>query len=161
MMNVSHTMTGARIAGQPDGGFGVVVTDRHTSTLEYVHSPTGAAWSTADPVYGTGTGGWCPSLAYDPTDALPAIAFYGCSPRSSVDEAQCLQSEDRLIVSRLFDELGPWRETEITSEGGWAPVLMFFADGRSVVVYRVSAARDSVGGVNPRAGELKIAIENR
>ncbi len=155
---ISDTMTGAALAAGPTG-YSVAVTDRHTSTLLYFESATCDRWPVPDPVWGSGTGGWYPSVALDPVYVNePSIAFYVCSPRSGIVETSCLQSEDSLRVSTRLE--GVWRETLVDPAGGWAPKLGFLPNGKRVVVYRVPAAKYPLGPVNPQAGALKIAIEH-
>ncbi len=154
---ISNTMTGASLAGQGDAGFAIAVTDRSTSQLQYFESPNGDDWASAEAVFGSGTGGWYPSLAFDPRYREPCIAFSVCSGRNGVSENSCLQSEDELRVTQRINF--NWRETLVDPAGGWSPKLGFLADGRRVVVYRVPPALDSLGVANPMAGALRIAIE--
>jgi hypothetical protein len=136
-------------------GFGVAVIS--SNNLSYVSSSDGATWNVADPVVGEGSGGWFPSLAFDPVNHEPAIAYYNCSRRAGVNEASCPTDEDELhIRQRIGSE---WRDTVVDVNGGVIPKLGFFGDGKRVVAYRVPPALDGTGTVTPNAGALKLAIE--
>ncbi|MBL9037511.1 MAG: hypothetical protein JNG84_03245 [Archangium sp.] len=158
LLNIADTMTGATLAYHPMEGFGIAVTDRATSQLSYIKSATGASWTVIDPVFGSGTGGWYPSLAMDPiNEGEPAIAFYVCSARAGVTATSCLQTEDELRITQRIG--GNWQERTVDTEGGWAPKLKFLSSGKRAVVYRTPAALDSTGRVSSTAGVLKLAVE--
>ena len=94
----------------------------------------------------------------DPVNHEPAIAFYICSPRGSINETGCLTNEDRLMVTQRV--VGTWRETLVDPAGGYAPKIAFFASGKRVVVYRSPPAVDPATGVTVTGvGALKIAVE--
>ena len=166
LFSTSNTMTGGQVAYNATEGYGAAVTDRVTSQLNYIKSPTGASgtWTVADQVYGTGSGGWYPSLAMDPVNNEPAIAFYVCSPRNGVTDSSCLQNDDEVRVTQRIG--GNWRETTVDKAGGYAPKLGFFAMGtgpsafsKRVVAYRLPASLDSSAKLNPLAGALRLAVE--
>jgi hypothetical protein len=158
LLAISNTQTGATLAYDPTEGFGIAVVDRGTSQLSYINSANGLAWSAIDPVFGAGSGGWYPSLAMDPINHEPAIAFYVCSARSSVNETGCNIAEDDLRVTQRI--AGNWREVVVDPGGGYAPQLSFFASGKRVVVYRVPPAIDPANGLPvANVGALKIAVE--
>ncbi len=158
LLNISNTQTGASLAYDPTEGYGIAVVDRATNQLSYINSTNGTAWSTVDPVFGAGSGGWYPSLAMDPINHEPAIAFYVCSPRSGVAETACTTTEDELRVTQRI--AGMWRETVVDTNGGWAPKIGFFASGKRVVVYRAPPAVDPGTGLTVTdVGQLKIAVE--
>jgi hypothetical protein len=158
LLTVSNTQTGPVLACDPIEGFGVSVVDRATNALVYTNSLNGQAWNTPDPVSGAGSGGWYPSIAMDPVRHEPAIAFYNCSPRSSVNETGCLTTEDELVVSQR--QAGTWRQVLVDANGGYAPKLGFFASGKRFVVYRTPPAIDPATGLTvPNAGAIQIAIE--
>lgn len=159
LLSISNTMSGASIAYDTTEGIGIAVTDRVTSQLKYIKSATGASWTVPDDVFGSGTGGWYPSLSMDPVYHEPAVAFYVCSARSGIADTNCLQSEDELRVTQRVGSPGTWRETVVDVNGGWAPKLEFFASGKRVVAYRTPAALDSTVKVNPKAGALRLAVE--
>jgi hypothetical protein len=146
VMNISNTQTGASVAWDSKEGFGVAAVERASSELKYVSSKNGTTWSAVDPVFGSGSGGWYPSLAFDPVNHEPAIAFYLCSPRANVNEGQCKPDEDELRVTQRID--GTWRQVLVDAEGGYAPKIGFFDNGKRWVVYR-----------NPASGVLKVAVE--
>lgn len=156
LITVANTQTGASLAFDETIGYGIAFIERSDSQLGYVRSPDGVTWSTRQEVFGSGTGGWYPSLAMDPVNHEPAIAFYICSPRSSVAETNCITSEDRLVVTQRV--VNQWRETIVDEAGAWSPKLAFFASGKKVIVYRQPAALDGASAV-PNAGALKIAVE--
>lgn len=155
LLSVANTMTGASLAAGAEG-YSIAVTDRATSMLRYLESSDGVTWSAVDDVWGSGTGGWYPSLARSPlTLAEPSIAFYLCSP--SAGASACLQLNDELRVTTRV--AGFWHDSLVDAEGGWSPKLGFFADGRRVIVYRTPSALDANGVENPESGALKIAVE--
>ncbi len=161
LLTISNTMSGASIAYDATEGYGIAVTDKMTSQLSYIKSADGAAghWSAVDPAFGTGTGGWYPSLAMDPMYHEPAIAFYVCSPRNGTPDTSCLQSDDELRITQRIGTPGTWREVTVDASGGWSPKLAFFASGKRVVAYRTPAALDSTAHVNPTAGIIRLAVE--
>ncbi len=146
VLNVSNTQTGASLAWDSKEGFGIAVVERASNELKYINSANGTTWSAVDPVFGSGSGGWYPSLAMDPINHEPAIAFYLCSPRANVNEGQCKPDEDELRIAQRVD--GQWRQVQVDSEGGYAPKIGFFDNGNRWVVYR-----------NPTTGVLKLAVE--
>lgn len=142
----SDTMTGASLAWDSQEGWAVAVAEGATNELSYLTSMDGTNWSSPDLVFGSGTGGWWPSLAMDPQFHEPAIAFYVCSPRPNITATACSASEDELRVSQRGGT--NWHQTLVDAEGGWAPKLGFFASGKRWVVYR-----------HPKTGVLKLAVE--
>lgn len=158
LLSVGNTQSGAVLAYDPTEGYGIAVLDRATNELKYINSVNGVNWSTVDPVFGAGTGGWYPSLAMDPVNHEPAIAFYICSARSNINETSCNTSEDELRITQRV--AGNWREVVVDQGGGKTPKLGFFQTGQRVVVYRVPAAVDPASGMTvSNAGALKIAVE--
>lgn len=147
---IGNTQTGATLAYDdlgPDGGvYGIAVVDRGSDTLKYIESFDGEQWTFPDSVYASGSGGWYPSVAFDPINHEPAIAWYLCSLRAGVDESLCPASEDELKVSQRI--IGNWRTVSVDREGGWLPRLGFLNTGKRWVVYRTRAT-----------GEVKLAIE--
>ncbi len=160
LITVVNTQTGASLAYDSTEGYGIAAIERSTNQLLYVKSANGTNWSARDEVFGSGTGGWYPSLAMDPEHHEPAIAFYICSARSSVPETGCATSEDRLVVTQRI--AGEWRETVVDEAGGYAPKLGFFGSSsgaKKVVVYRQPASIDANGQTVANVGALKIAVE--
>lgn len=158
LLNIPNTQTGASLAYDAVEGFGIAVVDRATNELSYTNSLNGTAWSAPDPVFGIGTGGWYPSLAMDPVNHEPAIAFYVCSARGSINETGCTNSEDRLMVTQRI--AGVWQQKLVDEQGGYHPKLGFFSSGRRVIVYRTPPAIDAQTGLTvPGVGALKIAVE--
>ena len=158
LLTVSNTQTGAALAYDPTEGYGIAFVDRATNELKYVNSLNGTAWSALDPVFGSGTGGWYPSLAMDPINHEPAIAFYVCSPRPSVNETGCTTTEDKLVVTQRV--VGTWRETVVDLAGAYHPKIAFFNSGKKVIVYRAPPAVDPGTGLTVTGvGALKIAVE--
>lgn len=163
LLTISNTQTGASLAYDPTEGYGIAVVDRATNELSYTNSLNGTAWSSLDPVFGAGSGGWYPSLAMDPVNHEPAIAFYICSPRGSVNETGCTTTDDKLMVSQRV--VGTWRETLVDANGGYHPKIAFFASKngappKRVITYRTPPAIDPVTGLTVAGvGALKIAVE--
>lgn len=154
---VANTQTGPSLAYDATEGYGIAFIERAGSELFYVKSANGTNWSVRDPVYAAGTGGWYPSLAMDPLNHEPAIAFHVCSARSAIAETNCPASEDRLVISqRIVNE---WRETTVDEAGGYLPRLAFFASGKKVVVYRQPTSIGSNGQPPDNVGALKIAVQ--
>ncbi|MBX7098828.1 MAG: hypothetical protein K1X89_14060 [Myxococcaceae bacterium] len=146
LLSIANTQSGATLAYDATEGYGIAVVDRSNNQLTYIHSTDGTTFTVPDPVYGTGSGGWFPSLAMDPVNHEPAIAYYVCSPRDGVTESACLASEDELRIAQRIS--GNWRESLIDGEGGYLPKLAFFANGKKVLAYR-----------HPKTGLLKLAVE--
>lgn len=166
IMLVGNTQSGASIAYDSREGIGVAAVDRSTNELRYTFLPDGSStWAEPDPVFGSGSGGWFPSLAMDPVYGEPAIAFYVCSPRNSINETNCLTTEDELRIKQRVS--GNWREVVVDKEGGYLPKLGFFVDGtgpsatsKRVVVYRQpQSVEQSTGKTVANAGMLKLAVE--
>lgn len=163
LLNISNTQTGASIAYDPMEGFGIAVVDRATNELSYIRSATGTNWTSPDPVFGAGSGGWYPSLAMDPKNHEPAIAFYICSPRNGVNEQGCTTTEDELRIRQRI--AGTWRDVTVDPEGGYEPKLGFFAaqagaEPKRFVVYRQPPAVNPTTGLTvTNVGALKIAVE--
>lgn len=142
----TNTQTGGSLAYEATEGFGVAAVDRAQNQLFYKKSVDGLSWTSADAVFGRGTGGWYPSLAMDPVNHEPGIAFYVCSDRNSVNEGSCPEAEDQLLVTqRIVNE---WRETPVDAAGGIHNRLAYFGSGKRVVAYR-----------DPRSGSVKLAVE--
>lgn len=166
LLNISNTQSGPSLAWDSMEGFGVAVVDRATNELSYIfRPPSSSTWSAPDPVFGSGSGGWYPSLAMDPVYHEPAIAFYVCSARNSVNETTCLTNEDELRIKQRVS--GNWREVVVDKEGGYLPKLGFFVDGtgpgassKRVVVYRQPRSIDpSTSLPVTNEGMLKLAVE--
>jgi hypothetical protein len=148
ILDSTDTTTGATIAWDATEGYGVAAVDAPSRGLKYVSSTDGVTWNAQDEVFGAGSGGWYPSLAFDPTTHNPHIAFYICSPQDGVPATSCPASADSLRVSGRT--AGGWSSVLVDEEGGYAPKLGFFADGRRVIAYR-----------DPRSGAVKLAVERR
>ena len=146
VLSSNDTKTGATLAWDPVEGYGVAVGDGASGGLTYRHSSDGVSWDTEDPVYGAGSGGWYPSLAFDPDSHQPHLAYYVCSARDGEVASMCPASFDELRVAGRT--ASGWYETTVDEAGGWLPKLGFFADGKRFVVYR-----------DPRSGALKLAVE--
>ncbi len=157
IFNAQNTQTGPSLAYDTTEGYGIAVVDRSTNQLRYLRSANGSSWNEPDEVYGSGTGGWYPSLAMDPINHEPAIAFYVCGPRANTAESNCATKDDRLVVTQRI--AGNWRETDVDAEGGWSPKLAFFSSGKRVLVYRQPSTLDNTGDRVTNVGELKIAVE--
>ncbi|MFT3711633.1 MAG: hypothetical protein QM817_28685 [Archangium sp.] len=148
ILDTNDTTTGASIAYDSTEGYAVAAVDAPSGGLRYVSSADGVTWNAPDEVFGSGSGGWYPSLAIDPATHDPHIAYYICSPRDGVPATSCQASDDELRVAGRTP--GGWNSVLVDKEGGWNPKLGFFADGRRVIVYR-----------DPRSGAVKLALERR
>ncbi len=152
LLRSTNTLTGPQVAWDATEGYAVAVT--RGSELLYRHSADGATWDMEESVVNTGSGGWYPSLAIDPVNHEPNLAFYDCSATSNVLQPDCPPDQDALRVT--FRGGGRWQNAvTVDAEGGWAPKLAFFANGKRVLVYRVSDNADH----SARVGVLKLAVE--
>ncbi len=146
LLSISNVQTGASLAYDPTEGYGVAAVDRSENKLVYTHSIDGTTFTTADQVFQSGSGGWFPSLAMDPINHEPAIAYYFCTPRPDGTEGSCPATDDELRVTQRSG--GNWHETVVTTEGVYSPRLGFLSSGKRVVAYRAQ----------PK-GELRLAVE--
>ncbi|WP_426747880.1 hypothetical protein VZQ01_12130 [Myxococcus faecalis] len=161
--SIGNTQLGPSMAFDPEQGFGIAVQNRGSSSrgdvLLYLDCPSPTAtscntkgeWSTPDPVFGRGTGGWYPSLAFDPINHEPSIAHYFCSSESGNNDTGCNPTEDRLLISTRIG--GIWRETVVDEDGAWSPKLAYLSTGKRVVLYRLPVMAPSKKGV------LRLAVE--
>jgi hypothetical protein len=141
----TDTQTGASLAWDSTAGYGLAVYDGSSRSLRLRGSVDGVTWDLADEVYGAGSGGWYPSLAFDHQHD-PNVAYYVCSPMDGVAPSECPESADELVVARRSG--GGWSSLRVDAAGGYAPKLGVFADGKRFVVYR-----------DPRSGAVKLATE--
>ena len=143
----NDTLSGPSLAYDSQLGYGVTVFDNSTDTLYYVESTTPMTqWSSSDPVVGSGSQGWYPSLAYDPSAHQPSIAYYFCSPVAGKPASNCLPSENSL---RLATRVGTSWQTVIIDRGGaLLPKLAYLTTGKRIIVYK-----------DPFSGYLKLAEE--
>ena len=146
VQSISNTQSGPSLAWDATLGFGIAVVERSQSALTYTSSTEGTTWTSPDPVFQSGTGGWYPSLAVDPVNHEPAIAFSVCSPRAGQSEGSCQPAEDELRVAQRIGDT--WRQTLVDPEGGFLPRLGFLSTGKRVVAYR-----------HPTTGILTLAVE--
>jgi hypothetical protein len=166
VFNIANTQTGPSLAFDHDAtadggtteGFGIAVVDRATNVLHYTNSLDGVHWSADDQVYGSGSGGWFPSLAMDPIYHEPAIAFYVCSDKNGIPDTACSTTEDELFISQRVE--GNWQQVSVDKNGGYAPKIGFFASGKRFVVYRMPPSVDpATNKTVTNVGALKIAVE--
>lgn len=159
VQQVGNTQLGASLAYDAQAGFGIAAVDNAAGDLlTFIGcvAPTATRctaagdWTSPDPVYQQGSGGWYPSLAFDPQFHEPAIAFYKCALESGRNDTSCNPNDDELVVSSRVS--GIWRETLVDSGGGWSPKLGFLSNGKRVVLYRAPV-------VAPDNGTLKLAVE--
>ncbi|HEX8699697.1 MAG TPA: hypothetical protein VF815_12715 [Myxococcaceae bacterium] len=151
---VTNTQRGASLAWDSVLGYGIAVVERQSNRLTFVQCRGNTAtqctraadWTTPDPVFESGTGGWYPSLAIDPNTHDPAIAFYRCSRAAGANEGTCNPNDDELRVSTRIE--GNWREALVDAEGGWSPKMAYLSTGLRVIAYRT-----------PVTGVLKLAVE--
>jgi hypothetical protein len=147
VQTVYDTQLGGSLAWDAEVGYGVAVVDRTDNELTYISSKDGLTWSSANPVFQSGAGGWYPSLAFDPVHHEPHIAFYICSNSASANEQGCDPRVDELRIS-AFIEGQNWQEVLVDAAGGWGPKLAFLSTGKRVVAYR-----------DVDAGAVKLAVE--
>ncbi len=153
VLDPGNASSGPSIAydAEGDGGFGVAVGDLSQNKVTFVHSHDGVSWDAEESVYGSGTGGWNASLAFDPGFGEAAVAYYVCSQAPHKTEGDCPDAE--LLVSQR--RAGVW-DTGVTVEGPFAhtgaslkPKLGFIAPDKRVVVYPL-----------PPGNHLRLAVEN-
>lgn len=154
VQTVANTQRGASLAWDSTLGYGIAVVDRSDSKLTFTECKGTTAtqctvagdWTTPDPVFQAGSGGWYPSLAIDPSTHDPSIAFYVCSSSAGANEGGCSPNDDELRVATRIS--GNWREVLVDSEGGWSPKMAYLTSGQRVIAYR-----------HPSTGALKLAVE--
>lgn len=116
-------------------GYAIAVVERSDNTLYFSRSVNGAQWTSPDPVFQSGTGGWYPSIAIDPSTHEPVIAYYVCSTRAGIPEPQCPANERQLrLATRVLGST--WRHSTIDPRGGILPKLGFLSSGKRVIAYR-------------------------
>jgi len=155
---VSNTQLGPSVAYDARAGFGIATVDKIGDKLTYIDCDESTAtkctaasdWSSPDPVYNVGTGGWYPSLAFDPVTHEPSIAFYVCALESGRNDTNCNPGDDELVVATRIS--GIWREALVDAGGGWSPKLAYLSNGKRVILYRAPV-------VAPDNGTLKLAVE--
>lgn len=157
LLIVSDTQTGAALAWDSLEGYGMAAFDRAPNSLSYTHSLDGVAWTAIEPVFEAGTGGFYPSLAMDPINHEPVVAFYVCAVSSGISEANCRQEEDELRLTQRV--AGVWRDVLVDPEGGYLPKVGVFSSGKRFVVYRTPPALDPMMQTPFDVGALKIAVE--
>jgi hypothetical protein len=143
---IADTQLGPSMAYDPVLGYAVAVTDGAQSELSFTRSSDGVTWDVPVPLVNSGTSGWYPSIAVDPEDHEPNIAYYHCDPQSGRSAADCRVLYDELRI--IYRTYGNWRNRVVDPAGGWGPRLFFLSTGKRVVVYR-----------DPRSYAVKIAVE--
>jgi hypothetical protein len=154
VQTVANAQKGASLAWDPVLGYGIAVVERSDNRLTFVECKgttatqctVAADWTSPDPVYQAGSGGWYPSLAIDPMTHDPSIAFYNCSNAPGANEGSCNPNDDELRVATRIE--GNWREALVDIEGGWTPKMAYLSTGQRVIAYRA-----------PANGSLKLAVE--
>jgi hypothetical protein len=135
-------VTGGSIAADSQVGFGIAWVDLRTNILSYITSADGKTWSNAEQVYGMGSGGWEPSLAFDPNHNA-TVAYFVCSLEPGVTD-NCPPTEQGLWVA-IQRAAHVWDPQLVDSSGGRQPVLLYNG-GQIILIYR-----------DPSTGGLKIA----
>ncbi|MCP3105049.1 hypothetical protein LZ198_39905 [Myxococcus sp. K15C18031901] len=156
---LANGQLGPSMAYDAEAGFGIAVLSKSDDKLTYIEcadrsatSCTAAAdWTSPDPVYHHGTGGWYPSLAFDPVNHDPSIAYYICAEAAGRNDTSCNPNEDKLVVATRIG--GIWRETLVDANGGWSPKLAYLSSGKRVVLYRTPVVSPTKKGV------LHLAVE--
>jgi hypothetical protein len=149
VMTIANTGDGASMAFDPMVGLGVAVQDQNGGVLYYTGKTlAGTQWSDPDPVFGAGTGGLFPSLAFDPTYHEPAIAYVVCSAGSGVaDYNTCPPEDAELRIAQLTS--GNWNTDTVEPVVARRLRMGFLPSGKRVLAYRIF-----------KTGEVKLAIEN-
>lgn len=159
VQQVGNTQLGASMAYDATVGFGIAVLSRTDNRLTYIDcdESTGTKctvpgdWSTPDPVYNAGTGGWYPSLAFDPVTHEPSIAYYICALESGRNDSSCNRGDDKLVIATRVAGVR-WNEELVDAGGGWSPKLAYLSNGKRIVLYRAPV-------VAPDSGVLKLSVE--
>ncbi len=154
VQTVGNAQKGASLAWDSVLGYGVAVLERSDNRLTFIECKGTTAtrctvagdWTTPDPVYQAGTGGWYPSLAIDPMTHDPSIAFYVCSSSPGANEGSCNPNDDELRVTTRI--VGNWREVLVDAEGGITPKMAYLSTGKRIIAYRA-----------PSNAALKLAVE--
>jgi hypothetical protein len=154
VQTVSNTQKGASLAYDSTLGYGIAVLERSVNRLTFTQCrgttatkcTVAADWSTPDPVFESGTGGWYPSLAIDPKTHDPSIAFYICSNTPSANEGSCNPNDDELRVTTRIE--GDWKEQLVDANGGLYPKMAYLSTEQRVIAYRT-----------PGTGVLMLAVE--
>lgn len=144
----TNNQTGPSLAWRAQSGYGVAFINRSTDTLKFMSSMDGNTWTVANDVFGNGTGGWYPSLGFDPVTDQPAIAFYICSKQPGATEGLCPEQDDALVLVTR-NPVGDWpAEQVIDTNGGYMPKLGFLSDNKRVIAYR-----------DPRTYAVKLYVD--
>jgi hypothetical protein len=147
LLQVANTGNGASPAYDTMVGYGIAITDINTGVLSYVDkSPTANTWNMPDQVFGSGTGGLHPSLAFDPTYHEPVIAFFNCSLNIGAQENNCQADHQQVQIAQRI--MGNWQIDTATTEH-WTRLRMGFVNGKRALVFR-----------DYGTGAVKIAVEN-
>jgi hypothetical protein len=147
LLQVANTGTGAQPAYDTMAGYGIAVTDYNTGVLSYVDkSPTANVWNMPDPVYGTGTGGLYPTLAFDPTYHEPVIAFFNCSLNIGAQDNNCQADHQQVQIAQRI--MGNWQTDTVTTDH-WTRLRLGFVNNKRALVFR-----------DYKDGSVKIAVEN-
>jgi hypothetical protein len=154
VQTVGNAQKGASLAWDSVLGYGIAVVERSDNRLTFIECKGNTAtqctvagdWTTPDPVFQAGSGGWYPSLAIDPKTHDPSIAFYICSNSPGANEGSCNPNDDELRVTTRI--VGNWREVLVDAEGGITPKMAYLSSGQRVIAYRA-----------PSNGVLKLAVE--
>ena len=126
---------GPQLAWDKDAGFIIAFDAHNVGQLFLKESPDGVDWSkAADPVFGSGSGGWYPSVAFTP-DGFPAVAFYICDP-SRTGVTTCPTAVDEIRLTWRVDDNWQQHQETVDPEGGHYMRLAYLSDGRAVIAYR-------------------------
>jgi hypothetical protein len=154
VQSVTNAQRGPSLAYDATLGFGIAVVERSVNRLTFTQCRGTTAtrcaasgdWTSPDPVYELGSGGWYPSLAIDPVTHDPSIAFYICSNSPGANEGSCPATEDELRVATRIE--GNWREDLVDANGAFLPKMAYLTTGKRVIAYRT-----------PLNGFLRLAVE--
>jgi hypothetical protein len=147
-----NTQAGPSIDYRSNFGYGIAVTNRSTNSANFTTCAANTDctvpgnWTTLDPVFQRGTGGWYVSVAISP-DGDPSVAYYVCSKQASRNENNCTEDDYLAVANRGVSQV--WSDHELVVDTGPAfQTRMVFVGSRRVLGYR-----------NGASGVLQVAVE--
>jgi hypothetical protein len=150
LIGVGDTYSNPALAYDSTVGYGMAVTEvASANRLTYQGSMDGSngTWTyPADPIFENGSGGWYPTLAFEPATHYPHVAFYVCALTLGVTEGSCPANEDELRIG--YRSPAKWNFQTVDPGGAFQPSLFFLANGKRMLVYR-----------DIRSANLKVAVE--
>jgi hypothetical protein len=138
-----HTDTGGpSLAWDPVFGFSATASNLDLSQVAVTQSMTGRLWNAPTPVFAYGSGGWYASVAIDPVQHSPSVAFFFCSQSggepigspSSCGSAQSPGFEPGVYVAEMAT--GSWKFQLVDPLGFYMPRLSYLSTGKRVIAYQ-------------------------